>query len=487
MASAQDPADPATNVTPTAPVAADWQVPHESVTQAPAVVADDVGAKERARLVVLSESHDGGSLEVTTVATRGTADAEAAVAQAQSDPDTLAVGVDSRVQAQASDPLRPRQWGLDMVNAEAAWPIGTGQGAVVAVIDSGVDGSHPDLAAAMIQGKNTRTDRGDYSSPASDDNGHGTHVAGIIAARANNGKGIAGVAPAAQIMPVKALDADGSGWMADVIEGIVWAAQNGADVINMSLGGPDADFSANAVEFAQSRGVVVVAAAGNEGSNTPMYPAALPGVVSVAALDDDGSVANYSNYGDTIDIAAPGTQIVSTVPGGYSAMSGTSMAAPHVAGVAALIRGYAPNADVASVLAKTAVPVAKGRQYGAGAVAADAALRALCATCGNTPAATEPTAPAVEAPAKALPAAQSIKAPTSVRANRSKALSRRTLQGTAAEWRSRTPGKCSVKRVADSVRVSGKKPGTCRLRVTAPSTSTLAAFKATAAIRVTSR
>jgi subtilisin family serine protease len=492
LASADPPAGTATDSVPSSDAAAAWQTPHESVSADPADIADDVGRYERARVVVLSRQ--GDSLDVTTVATKGAGDAVAAITQAQADPESLAVGVDHRVQAQDSDPLRPRQWGLDLLSTEAAWAIGTGRGAVVAVIDSGVDGSHPDLAAAMVPGKNTRTDRGDYSSPDTDTNGHGTHVAGIIAARANNGKGIAGVAPDAQIMPVKVLDSDGSGWMADVIEGIIWAAQNGADVINMSLGGPDADFSAAAIEFAQSRGVVVVAAAGNEGSNTPMYPAALPGVVSVSALDDDGSLASYSNYGDTVDIAAPGSQIVSTVPGGYSGMTGTSMAAPHVAGVAALIRGYSPSADVQAVLVTTAVSAALGRQAGVGVVAADAALRSLCPSCGETPADSAPTpepnpeSPAIEAPAKAIaPAAQSIKVPTRVKTDRSKALSRRTEQGTAATWRARTPSKCTVVRTAGAVRVRGKNPGICRLRVTAPATANLVALKATTTIRVTGR
>jgi subtilisin family serine protease len=274
--------------------------------------------------------------------------------------------------------------------------------------------------------------------------------------------------------------------MADVIEGIVWAAQNGADVINMSLGGPDADFSAKAIEFAQSRGVVVIAAAGNEGVNTPMYPAALPGVVSVAALDSDGSLASYSNYGDTVDIGAPGTNILSTLPGGYTDLSGTSMAAPHVAGVAALIRGYSPSANVAEVLVNTAV--ASGRQFGAGTLAADRALASLCPECVSAPTGTEPLTPTADTPAKAItPTSQSIKAPARVRVSRSRTLARVTRQGTVATWSSRTPGKCAVVRVGGRMRVHGERPGTCRLRVTAPGTTALAALKARTRIRVVGR
>ena len=327
-------------------------MPHESVTADPAELADDVATAERAQIVVLSQA--GGLCRSRPSVPVGPTTPNRPSRPPRIATGVVAVGVDHRVQSlgQATDPLRPRQWGLTAVHAELAWSIGTGSGAVVAVIDSGVDGSHPDLTAGMVSGKNTRNDRGDYSAPDSDNNGHGTHVAGIIAARANNGKGIAGVAPEAQIMPVKVLDADGSGWMADVIEGIVWAADHGADVINMSLGGPDADFSAAAVQYAQSRGVVVVAAAGNEGSTQAMYPAALPGVVSVSALDDSGAVDNYSNTGESIDIAAPGRRSSRRYPVGYQSMSGTSMAAPHVAGVAALIRGYAPGADTAAVVGR---------------------------------------------------------------------------------------------------------------------------------------
>jgi len=428
-------------------------------------------------VVVLTDT--GGQLTVDTTIARGDAAVRRVVAHAQDRPGVLAVGVDHRVQA-TSDPLQFRQWGLTEVQASAAWSVTQGRGAVVAVIDSGVDGSHPDLAGALVRGVNTRTDRGDYSNPTTDQDGHGTHVAGIIAARTGNGKGVSGVAPKASIMPVKVLDADGGGWMGDVIEGIVWAADHGADVINMSLGGPDADFSATAVNYAISKGVVVVAAAGNEGSSAPSYPAALPGVLSVSALARDGSVDTYSNHGPTVDLAAPGTAILSTVPDGYAFMSGTSMAAPQVAGVAALVAAIAPQSDVAATLKSSANDKGKAgwdSRYGAGVVDAAAAVRRACPTCTAS----------VQQPSRSV-TAQSVSVPTKVRAGRSKALPGLTDQGVPVDlWRSRSSKRCLVSRVTGGFRVVAKARGVCRLQVKVAATDELAALKRKYRVRVTGR
>lgn len=477
------PADQGQEVAPAQ--AADWTQPLPSVTESPAELAADISTRESARVVVLTT--DGGGLRVDTVRARGNDEAEQAIAAAQAEPGAVAVGVDHRVHADgdAADPMRGKQWSLDVLRAETAWNAERGSGAVVAVIDSGVDGTHPELAAAMVEGKNTRGSRGDYSSPAADQNGHGTHVAGIIAAAAGNGVGIAGVAPNASIMPVKVLDKDGSGWMADVIDGIVWAADNGADVINMSLGGPDADFSAPAVAYAQSKGVVVVAAAGNEGSGEASYPAALPGVLSVAAVEESGSVANYSNWGSTIDIAAPGSHIVSTVPGGYESMSGTSMAAPHVAAVAALVRARAPGADVAAVLTSTAVdagPSGWDARYGAGIVDAAAAVSAACPTCRVTaPGSSEPepsTRPGLRS--------QSVHAPSRLVVGHTKVLAVRTSQGVdIASWKTPDRRVCGIRRTATRFLLVGRSPGTCHLRVKAPGTDTYTRLRAAGTVRVT--
>lgn len=454
-----------------------WRSPQPSVTASPAEIVGDLAPDERARVVVLRESD--GELAVTSDTARGEAAATEAVAAAQDAPGVVAVGLDHRVQASA-DPLQDKQWGLTQVDAPDAWQWTKGAGAVVAVIDSGVDGSHPDLATAMVRGINTRNDRGDYSEPTVDQDGHGTHVAGIIAARADNGTGVAGVAPQASIMPVKVLDADGGGWMADVVEGIVWAADHGADVINMSLGGPDADFSAPAVAYARAKGVVVVAAAGNDSSSSPSYPAALPGVLSVTALDRDGAVDTYSNYGATVDLAAPGSGILSTVPDGYAYMTGTSMAAPQVAGVAALVDSVAPGADIESILmasARDSGPVGWDARYGSGIVSAQAAVQTACPACSG-----------IQQVPQSPVQAQSVAVPRTVVAGRSRKLPARSEQGTAVErWSSRSAKRCSVATQGGAFKVTGKKAGRCRLAVQVPATDSMAALNHTYTVRVVKR
>lgn len=349
----------------------------------PTVLARGVARHEPARVVVLRTV--GTRLRVEETRTIGRAATARTIGVAQQDPGVLSVGVDRRVAQfgrvgvdRANDRYRRRQWGMSLLAVEEAWRLSTGRGVVVAVVDSGVDGDHPDLAAAMTQGANTRRDHGDRSPATRDGNGHGTHIAGIIAARSRNRVGVVGVAPRARIMPVKVLGADGSGWTSDVVEGIVWAVDHGADVVNLSLGAPAAEWMAPAIRYAVARGVTVVAAAGNDASRQPLYPAAFPGVIAVSALDPSGRAAAYSNRGATVDLAAPGTNIVSTVPGGYGLMSGTSMAAPHVAGVAALVQSLDPGADPATILLRTAADLGlpgRDNRYGHGRVAPSAALR----------------------------------------------------------------------------------------------------------------
>jgi subtilisin len=226
-------------------------------------------------------------------------------------------------------------WGVQRVNAPAAWPSGEGAGVKVAVVDTGIDCTHPDLQCDFSAG----TDIVDPGSDPMDDNEHGTHVAGTIAGRGNVG-GVLGVAPKATLMPVKVLDKDGAGSLSDIVRGIAWAADHGANVINMSLGGPSGSAALErAVKHALSKGVVVVAAAGNSGPDpdTVGFPAGAPGVIAVAASDSSDGVASFSSRGSAVAFIAPGVQILSTVPGGgYARLSGTSMASPHVAGLAAL-------------------------------------------------------------------------------------------------------------------------------------------------------
>ncbi|MDP9405740.1 MAG: S8 family serine peptidase, partial [Actinomycetota bacterium] len=235
--------------------------------------------------------------------------------------------------------------------AETAWTYGDAAGQVVAVVDTGVDGTHPDLAGTLVPGFDAATVGG---SATVDLHGHGTHVAGIAAAVVDNGVGVAGLGRRAAIMPVRVLDADGLGTSDDVAEGIVWAVDHGADVVNLSLGGTErSTVIASAVRYAGANDVVVVAAAGNEGDagNPVTYPAAEPGVVAVAAVDRGDVHPTFSGSGDWVDIAAPGVDIVSTVPGGYASSSGTSMAAPFVAATAALVRARHSQLDAEQVAA----------------------------------------------------------------------------------------------------------------------------------------
>ena len=231
-------------------------------------------------------------------------------------------------------------WNIRRLKAPQAWAKTQGSGVLVAIIDTGVDCAHPDLKCNLADGANMTNS----STPPIDDNGHGTHVAGIIAGQGKDG-GVFGVAPQVTIIPVKVLNADGSGNLSDVVSGIYWAMTHGARVINMSLGAPtSAAALEQAVHKAYQAGVVIVAASGNDGENasrsggasTVDYPGAYPWVIAVAASDRSDHIAPFSSFGPAVDITAPGDGILSTVPNGYEKMSGTSMASPHIAGVAAL-------------------------------------------------------------------------------------------------------------------------------------------------------
>ncbi len=226
-------------------------------------------------------------------------------------------------------------WGVARVDAPAAWSSGEGAGIKVAVIDTGIDCTHPDLQCDFSSGMNIVSPGADPM----DDNEHGTHVSGTIAGRGEGG-GVYGVAPQATLIPVKVLNAQGEGSLSDIIAGIDWAVKAGVDVINMSLGGAaQSPALKRAVEGALAHGVVVVCAAGNSGpaADTVGYPAGYPGVIAVAAADRNDDAADFSSRGPQVAFIAPGVDITSTVPGGgYAKLSGTSMASPHVAGLAAL-------------------------------------------------------------------------------------------------------------------------------------------------------
>ena len=285
-----------------------------------------------------------------------------------------------------NDPDYSKQWNFRNINIEQAWDETKGDGMTVAVIDTGVS-KVPDLKLTkFVKGYDFVNDKAD----AADDNGHGTHVAGTIAQSTNNGYGVAGIAYEAKIMPLKVLSRGGGGTVADIAEAIKFAADNGADVINMSLGGGGASkLMEEAINYAYSKDVVVIAAAGNENRNAASYPARYAKVMSVSAIDSAGDKAPYSNFGAGVDISAPGGsetgKIIQNTVDPRSGQSvfvgfqGTSMAAPHVAGVAALVKaaGVEKPDEILAILKQSSRKIQEDPQnhFGAGQLDAGAAVR----------------------------------------------------------------------------------------------------------------
>ena len=237
-------------------------------------------------------------------------------------------------------------WPLDITNIPDVWETSTGTNITVAVLDTGVDLDHPEFRERIVEGTNFA-----YPGMAPEDiNGHGTHVAGIIAASKDD-QGVTGVAPDARIMPVKVLFDNGFGFMSSVISGIRYAAQKGVDIINLSLGGRSGSRALQEVlEFATKKGSLVVMAAGNSSGKYPIYPAAYASdnSIAVGAVDNSRNMTWFSNRAGDSEISyvtAPGSSILSTVPGGYAKKSGTSMAAPHISGVAALAKAYSSEIE----------------------------------------------------------------------------------------------------------------------------------------------
>lgn len=257
-----------------------------------------------------------------------------------------------------NDPDYDQQWGLPKIEADKAWDLSHGSSSVkVAILDTGIDKDHPDLSSDL---SSKVDDWVNFSSSYSEDDlfGHGTHVAGIAAAITNNSTGVAGTGYDTHLLSVKVLGDDGSGATSWISNGIAWAADNGAQVINMSLG--DYDYSQtlkDACDYAWGKGVVVVSSAGNCGQggqrcpsiNPISYPASYESVIAVASTTSTDAKSSFSEYGDWVEVAAPGSSIYSTYPSGYTLMSGTSMASPFVAGLAGLLFGANPSLTASQV------------------------------------------------------------------------------------------------------------------------------------------
>jgi subtilisin family serine protease len=334
------------------------------------------------------------------------ADTAALIAALSADPSVEYAEPDyiARPAAIPNDPLFPQQWGLTKIQAPAAWDVVTGtQTVVIAIVDSGIDLTHPDLAGRLwvnpgeVPGNSQDDDNNGYVDDINgwnfvhgtnnlyDGNGHGTQVAGVAAATADNGTGIAGVCWNCRIMPVRVMADSGVSNYSDIAAGVIYAADKGAKVINLSLGGyAYSNALRDAVNYAVSQGAVVVGGAGNDNVATPFYPAAYENVIAVAATDPDDHKATFSDYGTWVDLSAPGTVITTTFLGGdWGPADGTSLSAPFVSGVAALILSrwtdWTP-AMVRNQLLQTADPIdalnpAYAGLLGAGRVNAAAAMQ----------------------------------------------------------------------------------------------------------------
>jgi len=270
-------------------------------------------------------------------------------------------------------------WGVDRVDADVTSANGeTGAGGDIAIIDTGIDSDHPDLVDNLGAGKAFVKARGPYAENWDDDNDHGTHCAGIADAD-DNSQGVRGVSTEATLHAVKVLDKRGSGSYSDIAAGIEYTADQGWDVGSLSLGGSSGSQTLkDACTYAQNKGVFLVAAAGNDGpcGDCVGYPAAYEECLAVSSSAQDDSLSGFSSTGPEVELVAPGTDIYSTIPGGYDTFSGTSMATPHVAGAAGLLmaNGYT-NAEARTRLKDTAEDIGLGgNEQGAGLLDAAAAL-----------------------------------------------------------------------------------------------------------------
>lgn len=353
----------------------------------------------------------------------------------------------------AADPAQPTapllndafaglQWSLPRIGIPQAWSMSSqgSQDLLVAVVDSGVDYQHPDLKGQIVNGKDFMAEdptgpNGEGSPDVIDDDpldqfGHGTHVAGIIGALPNNSTGIAGIAPGVKVLNVRVLNGEGWGSAFAIAQGITYAVDRGARIINLSLGSADASKPIElAVKYAQSKGVLLIAAAGNSFTHTG-YPASYPGVIAVGATNDQDWLADFSNHDSRINVVAPGVDIMSTTPtfltnsmaqngvdSFYSVMSGTSMACPMVTAQAALLLSQNPTLkaeQLIDLIQKSAKPVGDSRIFGHGRIQIDASLRMLASQAPapvsgpNAPPVNTPVSTPIAAPGTVRPPADDI-------------------------------------------------------------------------------
>ena len=317
------------------------------------------GEVARARGLDVAASVDARDGALPAVASTRGRPVEQVLAELRADPAVEYAEPSYRVQlleegtvagVSVNDPLTAGQYSLDRMRVRDAWSLSTGGSGIVAVLDTGVQAEHGDLSGRVLPGRDFVND----DSNAADDNGHGTWVAGIIAAKANDGYGIAGISWSDRILPVKIMNGSGTGSTSDLVSGIVWAADNGATVINMSVGGfPYSQAVQDAATYAWNKGAVLVGAAGNNNREERFYPASMTHVISVSATQREDEFSYWSSYGPAVDVSAPGSSVqttnctAGTCPnrswGAHTYISGTSFATPNVAGVVALIRAKYPT------------------------------------------------------------------------------------------------------------------------------------------------